>query len=35
VHVEGGDHRSLVKVDGPQFRELMAGARHARFSTHD
>jgi Ala-tRNA(Pro) deacylase len=35
VHVEGGDHRSLVKVDGPQFRELMAGARHGRFSTHD
>jgi Ala-tRNA(Pro) deacylase len=35
VYFEGGDHRSLVKVAGAQFRELMAGARHGRFSTHD
>jgi Ala-tRNA(Pro) deacylase len=35
VCFEGGDHRSLVKVAGAQFRELMAGARHGRFSTHD
>jgi Ala-tRNA(Pro) deacylase len=34
VCFEGGDHRSLVKVAGAQFRELMAGARHGRFSTH-
>jgi Ala-tRNA(Pro) deacylase len=35
VHFEGGDHRSLVKVGGAQFRDLMAAARHGRFSTHD
>lgn len=35
VFFEGGDHRSLVRVTGTQFRELMAGARHGRFSTHD
>jgi Ala-tRNA(Pro) deacylase len=35
VYFEGGDHRSLVKLAGAQFRELMAGARHGRFSTHD
>jgi Ala-tRNA(Pro) deacylase len=35
VCFEGGDHRHLIKIAGPQFRELMAGARHGRFSTHD
>jgi Ala-tRNA(Pro) deacylase len=35
VCFEGGDHRSLVKVGGTQFRELMSGARHGGFSTHD
>jgi Ala-tRNA(Pro) deacylase len=35
VWFEGGDHRSLVKVGGAAFRDLMAGARHGRFSTHD
>ena len=35
VWFEGGDHRSLVKVAGATFRDLMAGARRGRFSTHD
>jgi Ala-tRNA(Pro) deacylase len=35
IWFEGGDHRSLVKVAGADFRELMAGARRGRFSTHD
>jgi Ala-tRNA(Pro) deacylase len=35
VYFEGGDHQSLVKVGGIQFRELMASARQGRFSTHD
>lgn len=35
VFFEGGDHQSLVKVAGAQFRELVAGARQGRFSTHD
>jgi Ala-tRNA(Pro) deacylase len=35
VCFEGGDHRSLVKVGGEQFRQLMSGARHGRFSRHD
>jgi Ala-tRNA(Pro) deacylase len=35
VCFEGGDHRTLVRVGGEQFRELMSGARHGRFSSHD
>jgi len=35
VWFEGGDHRSLVTVAGAAFRDLMAGAHHGRFSTHD
>lgn len=35
VYFEGGDHRTLLKVGGDQFRQLMSGARHGRFSTHD
>jgi Ala-tRNA(Pro) deacylase len=35
VYFEGGDHCTLVRVGGEQFRQLMAGARHSRFSTHD
>ena len=35
VCFEGGDHRSLIKIGGDQFRQLMSGARHGRFSTHD
>ncbi|HTY67959.1 MAG TPA: YbaK/EbsC family protein [Alphaproteobacteria bacterium] len=32
VYFEGGDHQSLVHVSGPNFRKLMAGARHGRFA---
>jgi Ala-tRNA(Pro) deacylase len=32
---EGGDHRTLIRVGGAQFRQLMSGARHGRFSAHD
>jgi Ala-tRNA(Pro) deacylase len=35
VCFEGGDHRTLVRVGGEQFRELMSGARHGRFSSPD
>jgi Ala-tRNA(Pro) deacylase len=35
VCFEGGDHRTLIKVGGDDFRQLMSGARHGRFSTHD
>ena len=32
IYLEGGDHASLVHVSGRAFQELMAGARHARFT---
>jgi Ala-tRNA(Pro) deacylase len=32
IYLEGGDHASLVHVSGNAFQELMAGARHARFT---
>jgi len=32
IYFEGGDHASLVRVSGSTFRELLAGARHARFA---
>jgi Ala-tRNA(Pro) deacylase len=35
VCFEGGDHRTLLRVGGKQFREMMSGARHGRFSSHD
>jgi Ala-tRNA(Pro) deacylase len=35
VYFEAGDHRTLVKIGGDQFRQLMSGVRHGRFSTHD
>jgi Ala-tRNA(Pro) deacylase len=35
VCFEGGDHRTLIRVGGEQFREMMAGARHGRFSSRD
>jgi Ala-tRNA(Pro) deacylase len=34
VYLEGGDHETLVHMDQAQFAQLMADARHARFSTH-
>ena len=35
VCFEGGDHRTLIRVGGQQFREMMSGARHGCFSSHD
>jgi Ala-tRNA(Pro) deacylase len=35
VCFEGGDHGTLIRVGGQQFREIMSGARHGRFSSHD
>ena len=35
VCFEGGDHRTLIKIAGAGFRQLMASARHGRFSAHD
>lgn len=32
IYLEGGDHASLVHVSGSTFQQLMAGARHARFT---
>ena len=32
IYLEGGDHASLVHVSGSAFQQLMAGARHARFT---
>lgn len=32
VYFEGGDHKTLVHVSGPAFRNLMKDARVARFS---
>ncbi|GAU82283.1 aminoacyl-tRNA deacylase [Bosea sp. BIWAKO-01] len=32
VYFEGGDHKTLVRVSGPDFRNLMKDARVARFS---
>ncbi|MEW6641746.1 MAG: YbaK/EbsC family protein [Pseudomonadota bacterium] len=32
IYFEGGDHASLVHVTGSTFRELLADARHARFT---
>ncbi|HEY5797108.1 MAG TPA: aminoacyl-tRNA deacylase [Bosea sp. (in: a-proteobacteria)] len=32
IYFEGGDHKTLVRVSGPDFRSLMKGAKVARFS---
>jgi Ala-tRNA(Pro) deacylase len=32
IYCEGGDHRSLVHMDGRDFRTLMAGAERARIA---
>lgn len=34
VYFEGGDHRALVHMKGEDFRRLLAGAPHGRFSEH-
>lgn len=35
VCFEGGDHRSLIRVDGDTFAKLMAPVRHGTISAHD
>ena len=32
IYLEGGDHASLVHISGSTFQELLADARHARFT---
>ncbi len=34
LYLESGDHASLVHISGQNFRKLMAGARHGRFTAH-
>ena len=34
VYFEAGDHEELIHLSGKQFRELLAGARHGRYSYH-
>lgn len=34
VYFEAGDHEEVIHVSGEQFRDLVAGIRHARFSRH-
>jgi len=34
VYFEAGDHTGLVHVSGEDFRQIMALARHGRFSRH-
>jgi Ala-tRNA(Pro) deacylase len=34
VYFEGGDHRTLVHISGPDFCELMQPARHLRWPYH-
>ncbi len=34
VYFEGGDHLSLVRISGPDFRKLMADAPQRRISRH-
>jgi Ala-tRNA(Pro) deacylase len=35
VYLEGGDHATLVHMDQAEFKQMMAEARHGRFSVHD
>ncbi|WP_026332966.1 aminoacyl-tRNA deacylase [Thioalkalivibrio sp. ALE20] len=34
IYVEGGDHVSLIRLDGPAFRNLLGHCRHGDFSRH-
>ena len=34
IYFEAGDHTALVHMRGDDFRSLMAGAEHGRFSQH-
>ena len=33
--MEGGDHATLIRMEGEQFARLTAKAWHGHFSTHD
>ena len=35
VYLEGGDHATLIRLEGPQFARLTAKAWRGHFSTHD
>jgi Ala-tRNA(Pro) deacylase len=35
VYMEGGDHATLIRMDGAQFARLTAKAWRGHFSTHD
>ena len=35
IYMEGGDHATLIRMDGEQFARLTAKAWHGHFSTHD
>jgi len=35
VYMEGGDHATLIRMEGPQFARLTAKAWRGHFSTHD
>ncbi|HYH38055.1 MAG TPA: YbaK/EbsC family protein [Azospirillum sp.] len=35
VYFEGGDHETLVHMEGAEFNRLTAQAPHGRFSVHD
>lgn len=34
IYFEAGDHEELIHLSGEQFRQLVAGVPHARFSRH-
>ncbi len=34
IYFEAGDHTELIHLSGEDFRDLMAGAEHGRYSTH-
>ena len=35
IYLEGGDHATLIRMEGEQFARLTAKAWHGHFSTHD
>jgi Ala-tRNA(Pro) deacylase len=35
IYMEGGDHRTLIRMDGEEFARLTAKAWRGHFSTHD
>lgn len=35
IYMEGGDHATLIRMDGEQFARLTAKAWHGHFTTHD